>query len=118
MRVFTFSKSERLLKRSDYLELSKIGKREYNKYFIINHLNQNLNKTRLGITVSRKVGGAVARNRLKRLVREYFRLNKHRLSGSLDINLIIKKETSNLTTDNIFSSLDKIFNKLEKKIDP
>ncbi len=117
MRVFTFSKSERLLKRSEYLELFKQGKKEHNKHFIINYTNQHLNKTRLGITVSRKVGGAVTRNRLKRLVREYFRLNKHRLSGSSDINLIIKREASNLTTDNMFSSLDNIFSKLEMKID-
>lgn len=42
----------------------------------------------MGITASRKTGGAVQRNRVKRLVREFFRLNQHRLSKEIDYLVI------------------------------
>jgi ribonuclease P protein component len=46
---------------------------------------------RLGITVTRKVGTAVRRNRIKRLVREWFRLRRAML-GALDVVVIAKRE--------------------------
>ena len=47
--------------------------------------------TRLGITVTRKVGGAVRRNRIKRLAREWFR-SRSREFGSCDLVLIAKRD--------------------------
>ncbi len=47
--------------------------------------------TRLGITVTRKVGGAVRRNRIKRLAREWFR-TRSREFGSCDLVLIAKRD--------------------------
>lgn len=47
--------------------------------------------TRIGVTASSKIGGAVARNRVKRLVREAFRRHKLLFPTGLDIVFIAKK---------------------------
>jgi ribonuclease P protein component len=46
---------------------------------------------RLGLVSSRKVGGAVERNRARRRLREAWRLNRHRLSGTVDIVLVARR---------------------------
>ena len=46
---------------------------------------------RLGVVASRKVGNAVVRNRAKRLWREIFRLNQHRLPPQCDVLVIVRK---------------------------
>jgi len=68
--------------------------------------------TRLGITVTKRVGNAVKRNRIKRLCREYFRLNRNRLDGNWDINIIAKKEASAIASKEVFKSLKAMFNQL------
>ena len=55
------------------------------------------NSNRLGITVSKKVGGAVARNRAKRRLKELYRINSHRLKKGLDI--VIVARASAVTVD-------------------
>lgn len=61
--------------------------------------------TRLGIKVSKKIGGSVKRNRLKRFIREFFRLNKKRLPKGYDIMIIPSKESDRLTFLNVENEL-------------
>ena len=106
MNSFAFTKKDRLLKRKDFIRLQKTGKRASDKYFIILFCPAE-NRVRLGITVSKKVGNAVKRNKIKRLIREFFRLNKHKFKSSFDINIIVKKQAASLSSQDFFSFLKK-----------
>lgn len=83
-----FPKRERLRKRREFLAVQRQGKRFYSALFIVAWAPGPHPWSRLGVTASRKVGSAVARNRAKRLAREAFRRNKPHLPEATDIVLI------------------------------
>lgn len=89
MSALRFPKSERLLKRSDFLRLSGQGRKVHSSHFLIVCAAGFDLKVRVGVTASRKTGCAVTRNRIKRIVREFYRLNK-RLFAAADYNIIAK----------------------------
>lgn len=62
-----------------------MGQRVTSRSFILFGLPNSVGHPRLGITVTRKHGSAVRRNRAKRMLREVFRRNRHRLSLALDV---------------------------------
>lgn len=112
MRKFDLKKSHKILKRHDFVFLSKYGKKFQDSYFIIIYKQDGSDHSRLGITVSKRVGNAVLRNRLKRLIREYFRLNKNHLTGHWNFNIIAKKKAAALSSRQVFMSLETLFGKL------
>ncbi len=111
----SFKKTDRILKRNEFIRLSKFGRKLHSEYFIILYAPGQYERSRLGITVTRKVGNAVKRNRIKRLIREYFRLNRHLLSGYWDINVIAKKEAADLSAQKIFESLCNVFERISNR---
>lgn len=116
MRFF-FTKADRVLKQAEYLRLSRHGKKIQNKHFVAVFAPGRFQRTRLGLTVTRKVGNAAARNRVKRVLREYFRQNRHVITGRWDINIIAKKNTRGLSTDQAFLSLQNIFDSIARSSD-
>ena len=80
------SKGRRLHLKNDFKDIIQSGKRIQDKNLVLWYklvpLNQN--QKRMGLVVSKKLGGAVVRNRTKRLLREAFRLNQERLKDGVD----------------------------------
>jgi len=111
----SLTKADRISKRSEFSYLSHFGKKLQDRYFIVLFCPGQTEGARLGVTVSRKVGNAVKRNRIKRLSREYFRLNRQELAGNWDINIIAKKDAADLTVDQVFLSLKGIFQKIRRR---
>jgi len=74
-------------------------------HFLVIIKPNNLDKTRLGLTVGKNRGGAVQRNRVKRLVREFFRRSKDRFPPSRDIIIIALKGSDPLTYHQVFKEL-------------
>ncbi len=112
MNNFGLKKTHKILNRYEFVKLSKYGKKLQDHYLIVVFLPGEFQCSRLGITVSKRVGNAVVRNRMKRLVREWFRMNKSCIQGCWDINVIAKKTAAGLTSHQVFMSLEKIFDKL------
>jgi len=106
---FFFTKADRILKRSEYF-----GKKFQNKHFVAIFSPGLFQRSRLGITVVRKVGNAAIRNRIKRLARECFRLNRHMITGCWDINIIAKKKAAELSTGQAHRSLQHIFTNISR----
>jgi len=79
-----FRPQDRIRKRSEYKVIYDKGKRIPSGSFVLFVMPNALGRPRLGITATRRIGGAVQRNRAKRLVREIFRRHRGELE-SVDI---------------------------------
>ena len=114
---FSLKKADRILKRREFVELSQHGRRIQNENFIAYFSCGHDNRSRLGVTVTKKVGGAVKRNRIKRQVREFFRLNRSCLSGQWDINIIAKIGVAEISSEEVHQSLQNIFDRISNYAD-
>lgn len=70
--------------------------------------------TRLGVTVTRKVGKAVKRNRIKRLVREVFRRERRSLPDGLDMVWVAKRDAADLTYDAVVRDMQTLAGRLRR----
>ena len=68
----------------------KNGRSYANKYFIMYVKENGLDKNRIGISVSKKVGNSVVRHRITRLVRESYRLHESVFNSGLDMVIIAR----------------------------
>ncbi len=93
-RSFKFTKKERITEPQDFRRVMKIGRRRTSRNFVVFVQKSESTTHRLGIVVKKEIGQATFRNRMKRYVREFFRLHKHQIKGSYDIILMIRKGCS------------------------
>ena len=104
---FSFPKSARLLTRREFLLLQNRGKRRHCPHFVVILSPATGKRSRLGITVTRRFGNAVARNRMKRLLREFFRMHQMQLSSSQDVLIIPRAGAHTLALTHIAEELGK-----------
>ncbi|MCI8887493.1 MAG: ribonuclease P protein component [Hungatella sp.] len=77
-------------KNSDFQTVYKNGRSYANKLLIMYVYNTGSEETRIGISVSKKVGNSVVRHRVTRLLREIFRSNREQTDSGLDIIVVAR----------------------------
>lgn len=83
-----FRAHEHLRRPVDFQRVYDRRRSVSDEHLIVYACSNDRSYLRLGLSVSRKVGGAVQRNRIRRLYREAFRLTKHEMTAGLDLVLI------------------------------
>jgi ribonuclease P protein component len=110
MSKFSFGKRERLAKRPQFEKVMGQGqKQKIENVCTLFFLPNDLNKKRLGIIASKKIGNSVVRNLAKRKIREVFRHIKNRIEPTMDIVIISGRDLISLPVSvlekKIFQSL-------------
>jgi len=88
----TFPRSQRLTNARQYQDVLKHGERMVGRGFVCYAVRREAQGCKLGLIVSRKVGKAVVRNRVKRFVREFYRT--HRGAMAADVHLVVAARTA------------------------
>ena len=82
--------SESLKKNRDFQLLSQEGRSRANRYLVLYVKENGLEKNRLGVSVSKKVGNSIVRHRITRLIRESYRLHEDMFNSGLDMVVIAR----------------------------
>ena len=97
--------SESLKKNYEFRYVYENGKSYANKYLVMYIVENNTDRNRLGISVSKKVGNSVVRHRITRLIRESYRLHENIFNSGLDIVVIARNSASEISYEETESAL-------------
>ncbi len=97
--------SESLKKNQDFQSVYRGGRSYANRLLVMYVLENNSEKNRLGISVSKKVGNSVVRHRFARLVRESYRLHEEMFNSGLDIVVVARANAASASYREIESAL-------------
>jgi ribonuclease P protein component len=113
---FRIKKTQRIRRSQDFARVYDEKQRAGDEHLLVFGLRNELGITRFGLSVSKKHGGAVKRARLKRLLREAFRLSQHELPAGLDL-VLIPRQNSGATLADYRESLQRSARKLDRRLE-
>lgn len=112
------SRATRVRKRAEFERIQKGGARVSTQSFILIVAGRpDRRPARLGITASRKIGGAVTRNRAKRLVREAFRALPALFPPGIDLVVIVRKPPGAMKAADVAAEWKGVSKKLARRIE-
>jgi len=103
--------TESLKKNIEFKKVFTRGKWIKGKYVVIYFLRNSVAINNLGIAVSKKIGCSVERNRIKRLIRECYRLNERRIVTGNNIVILWKSNQKDIGFKELEKDIVEIFNK-------
>lgn len=116
MPVYTFTEKDRISQKHEFQFVYKNGHKIFTRCFVFFVVLRGDETKKIGITVTSYIGNAVERNRIKRQVREFFRLNRDKLPNCL---LVVKSKHAATKVDNKTLRADLLygFTKVSKFVD-
>jgi ribonuclease P protein component len=112
------NRATRVRKRAEFIRIQEGGARVSTRTFVFVVAGRSdQGPARLGITASRKIGGAVTRNRAKRLVREAFRTLGELFPPGIDIVVIVRKPPEGMKTADVVTEWRGASKKLARRIE-
>ena len=111
----SFPKSDRLLKTREFHRVHQSDAFSADDVLVVKACRNGQAIVRLGLSVSRRVGNAVVRNRWKRLIREAFRKSRHRLPAGLDL-VVRPRKGAVCDFRAIERSLVRLCNRVERRL--
>lgn len=108
---FPYSRKERLSTRFEYLSVKECGSSFRYNHFWLQLKANNLEYSRLGVIASKRVGNAVKRNKVKRIIRELFRKYRSHILIPSDVVVLARSSIIKLS----FSELEQLFIKALRK---
>jgi ribonuclease P protein component len=100
LRSEALPKHRRLAKRPEFVRVYEAGRKQFSRFVVLFFAGNDLQNSRIGITVTKKVGKANIRNRLKRWTREVYRRQREPLgldAHALDIVVNVKPSAAQTT---------------------
>jgi ribonuclease P protein component len=110
----SFPKALRLLRRSEFLHVQEGGQKFSSECLLALVKPNSRPYTRLGLTVSSKVGNAVVRVRLRRLLRELFRKRRRQWPAGLDVVLVVRSSAKEVSMAEMSRAFDGVTRKLQR----
>ena len=108
MRQYSFTSKQRLKRESEFKSVFKDGQRFETDLFKAFYKMNNRQFSRLGVSVSKRAGNAPLRNKVKRVVREWFRLNCSEFSSPVDVIFTFRKNLPGFSKKNLRVQLENI----------
>jgi ribonuclease P protein component len=106
-----FPSAERLTRKADYQRIYQEGDKWVGPAFICFVFRRPGERRRLGLAVSKKVGGAVVRNRIKRYLREIYRRRRSELADGMDLAIVARTAAATLTYTECETAIGQLFQK-------
>jgi ribonuclease P protein component len=107
----------RIVRGPDFRALYDTGLKLHSERFVLFARQNSLGHHRLGLTVSRKIGGAVVRNRVKRLFREIFRKSTADIPPALDLVINAKRGSGSASLQELREEYESALSKVSRRMD-
>jgi ribonuclease P protein component len=116
VQTYRLVKQAKMIKTDDFSSVFNFSKRFSLKYLVMHYQPNNLQRVRLGLVVGKKTAKlAVSRNYMRRVLREFFRLNQHDICH-VDLIIRVQKKFNKVDFFQIKQEFDTLIFKLNQRV--